>query len=151
MNYKEILDFDYNNGDGIRVSLWTTGCPHRCKGCHNEELWDKTVGKPFTRTTLDNLIELLGKDMMKDFSILGGEPLADYNVGVVTTICKEVRRVYPNINIWLWTGFDYQDVQHYEVMKYINTLVDGKFEEGKADSALLWRGSSNQRIIHLNK
>lgn len=151
MNKVSILDFDINNGEGIRVSLWVAGCPHKCDGCHNKHYWDKTVGKEFTYKDSNKIIDLLEKDISKDFSILGGEPLAPYNIDTVTELCKQIKFKYPNKNIWIWTGYQYDNFKSREIMKYIDVLIDGKFIKELYDSELKWRGSSNQRIIDVQK
>ncbi|NFO99066.1 anaerobic ribonucleoside-triphosphate reductase activating protein [Clostridium botulinum] len=151
MNKVSILDFDINNGEGIRVSLWVSGCPHECDGCHNANYWDKKVGKEFTFKDINMIVNLLEKDISKDFSVLGGEPLAPYNVKEVTEICKEIKFKYPNKNIWIWTGYQYENFKDKEIMKYIDVLIDGKFIKELYDSELKWRGSSNQRIIDVQK
>lgn len=147
MNYASVLDFDYLNGEGVRVSLWVSGCPHACHNCHNPLLWNPNYGKPFTEKSMKGLLKLLERDMSKDFSVLGGEPLAPYNRDTVTQICKTVKETYPEKNIWLWTGYSYEEVKDLEVMKYVDIVVDGKFIEELKDENLLWRGSSNQRVI----
>ncbi|KGM93449.1 hypothetical protein Z955_14995 [Clostridium botulinum C/D str. DC5] len=151
MNKVSILDFDINNGEGVRVSLWVAGCPHECDGCHNECYWDKTVGKEFTYKDSNKIIDLLEKDISKDFSILGGEPLAPYNIDTVTELCKQIKFKYLNKNIWIWTGYQYENFKDKEIMKYIDVLIDGKFIKELYDRELKWRGSSNQRIIDVQK
>lgn len=151
MNKVSIKDFDVNNGDGIRVSLWVSGCEHKCDGCHNSHYWDKSSGTLFTDKDLKLIIDLLEKDISKDFSILGGEPLTLYNIPKVTTICKKVKSKYPEKSIWIWTGYDFDDIKHLEVMNYIDILIDGKFIEDLKDEELMWCGSSNQRIIDVKE
>jgi anaerobic ribonucleoside-triphosphate reductase activating protein len=147
MRYASVLDMDLNNGEGVRVSLWVSGCPHECVGCHNEDLWDKDTGITFSTWTLSNLIELLDRDISKNLSILGGEPLAPYNVEDVTEICRIIKFYHPNKNIWLWTGYNWDEVKELPIMKYLDVVVDGKFEIELADPTLLFKGSSNQRVI----
>lgn len=149
MNYGSVLDFDFNNGDGVRVSLWVSGCPHACHNCHNQTLWDKNYGKPFTYDSLKGLMKLLEKDISKGLSILGGEPLAPYNIDAVTKICRVCKKLYPNKSIWLWTGYSYEEVKDHEIMNYLDVLVDGKFIEELKDPKLRYRGSSNQRVINV--
>ena len=149
MNYGSVLDFDFNNGDGVRVSLWVSGCPHACHNCHNQDLWNKNFGKPFTYDSLKGLMKLLEKDISKGLSILGGEPLAPYNIDTVTEICRVCKKLYPNKSIWLWTGYSYEEVKDHEIMNYIDVLVDGKFIEELKDPKLRYRGSSNQRVINV--
>ncbi len=150
MNYADIKKADLNNGEGIRVSLWVTGCPIRCEGCHNKDIWDPNTGEPFTKDTLEYLLNLFRYEKIdKNLSILGGEPLARYNVDVVTKVCKAFKTEFPNKTIWLWTGYDYEDVKDLEIMQYIDKLIDGRYISKLAKA--LWRGSNNQRIIGINK
>lgn len=150
MNYADIKKADLNNGDGIRISLWVTGCPIHCKGCHNKEIWNPETGKPFTKDTMEYLLNLFRHERIdKNLSILGGEPLARYNIEEVTNVCKEFKKEFPNKTIWLWTGFEYDEVKNFEVMNYLDKVITGRYIESleKAD----WRGSNNQMIIDLNK
>lgn len=149
MFYGSVLDFDFNNGDGVRVSLWVSGCPHACPNCHNQDLWNKNFGKPFTYDSLKGLMKLLEKDISKGLSILGGEPLAPYNIDAVTEICRVCKKLYPNKSIWLWTGYSYEEVKDHEIMNYLDVLVDGKFIDELKDPKLRYRGSSNQRVINV--
>lgn len=150
MNYAQILKDDITNGDGYRVSLWVTGCPHKCKGCHNSELWDYKAGKRFGRRELTVLLDLLrDKDKPVNLSILGGEPLSPYNRGMIEFVCKQVKSRVPEKTIWLWTGYNYEEVKHLEIMKYLDVVIDGKYEEDKKYGDLLWRGSTNQRRINV--
>ncbi|EQB4340934.1 TPA: anaerobic ribonucleoside-triphosphate reductase activating protein [Clostridium botulinum] len=151
MNKVSILDFDINNGVGTRVSLWVSGCPHKCKGCHNQHYWNKEVGTIFTEKDMALIIKLLEKDLSKDFSILGGEPLAPYNIETITDVCKRIKTIYPKKSIWIWTGYQYEDLKDKEILKYIDVLVDGKFIESLYSDDLSWRGSSNQNIIDIQK
>jgi anaerobic ribonucleoside-triphosphate reductase activating protein len=151
MNKVSIKDFDINNGEGIRVSLWVAGCPHHCYKCHNSQYWDYTVGTEFTYKDMNLIIKCLETDISKDFSILGGEPLAPYNIEKVTEICKEVKNKYPYKNIWIWTGYDFNNIKDKDILKYIDILIDGKYIDSLHDDNLMWRGSSNQRIIDIKE
>lgn len=150
MNFADIKEADINNGEGIRVSLWVTGCPIHCKGCHNKDIWDPQEGMPFTKDTMEYLLNLFRHEKIdKNLSILGGEPLARYNVDVVTNICKMFKNEFPNKTIWLWTGYDYDEIKGLEVMQYVDKLIDGRYIETLDKDE--WRGSNNQRIIDLKK
>lgn len=150
MRAEKVVDYDYNNGDGVAVTLWVTGCPHKCEGCHNPQLWDKDRGM-YEMEALSKIEDALSDpDINKHLSILGGEPLAPYNIKGVTFICKYIREKFPNKEIWLWTGYTVEelDESQREVLEYINVIIDGKFEkdlkiEGK------WYGSSNQRMLEI--
>lgn len=151
MNYAEIKNFDLNNGDGIRVSLWVTGCPIQCDGCHNKHLWNREVGKCFTQNEENCIIDLLKQYHEINLSILGGEPLAPYNYDTVLKLCKRVKEELPDKNIWLWTGYSYSCVQDLEIMKYLDVLIEGKYIKTlrEEDPEIWWRGSKNQNMIRL--
>ena len=149
MNYIEIKGCDINNGEGVRTSLWVSGCPIRCKGCHNPQAWDKNAGQPFTEETYQYLKSYLTRGMGRDLTILGGEPLATFNYDEVLALCKRLKAELPELDIMVYTGYTYDelvDLNRTEIFGYINSLVDGKFEESLKDPKLQWCGSSNQRM-----
>lgn len=148
MNYITIKTADLNNGDGVRVSLWVAGCEHHCKGCHNPETWNKDAGHPFTEDTYKQLKDYLTRGMGRDLTITGGDPLATYNYKTVLQLCKSLKKELPELDIMIYTGYTYDelvDLDRTEIFDYINSLVDGKFEESLKDPKLQWCGSSNQR------
>lgn len=147
MNYGVIHPESMVDGPGVRVSLFVSGCPHRCIGCFNEELWDHDAGKHFSYDTLTELLRLAEPDYIKGLSILGGEPLAPGNTVVVASICEEFKKAHPDKTIWLYTGYRWEDVKDLYAMKYVDVLVDGRFLEAEKDLTLRFRGSRNQRII----
>ena len=150
MRIAKIKDNDIANGLGISMSVWTQGCPHHCKGCFNIETWDFNGGKEFTKEDLEYIINNINKDgVERNLSILGGEPLCPENVEGVINLCKQIREVYPEKRIYLWTGYTYEEFDYTQkkVLKYIDVIIDGKFEIDKKDLSLMLRGSSNQRII----
>ena len=150
MRIAKIKDNDIANGLGISMSVWTQGCPHHCKGCFNVETWDFNGGKEFTKEDLEYIINNINKDgVERNLSILGGEPLCPENVEGVINLCKQIREVYPEKRIYLWTGYTYEEFDYTQkkVLKYIDVIIDGKFEIDKKDLSLMLRGSSNQRII----
>lgn len=150
MRYADIKEFDINNGEGIVVSLWVTGCPLKCENCHNESIWDKSTGQEFTEDTLNYILDLLSDDRLDlGFSILGGEPLANWNYLDVLHVVKTVREKFPNKKIWLWTGYTYERVQHLEIFKYLDVVIDGMYIDNLKDEKTWWRGSTNQRKIKL--
>jgi anaerobic ribonucleoside-triphosphate reductase activating protein len=147
MNYAKILPFDVGNGPGFRVSLWVSGCRRHCKGCFNKEAWDFKYGQEFDGETLHELVRMLDNPNIEGLSILGGDPFEEENRRAVYEICKLVKFLRPNKTIWVWTGYSWEDLKELPVMKYMDVLVDGRFEEDKKDLRLKWRGSSNQRVI----
>lgn len=154
LRFSKIKDNDIANGLGITMSLWTQGCPHHCKGCFNAETWDFQGGKEFTKNNLQYIFENIDKNNIKrDLSILGGEPLCSQNIKGVIKVCKEFKINYPNKKIYIWTGYVFEEFNklQLEVLKYVDILVDGKFEESKRNLSIMLRGSSNQRVIDVKK
>lgn len=151
MNYLSITKSEVANGNGIRVCLWVSGCPHHCDGCQNPESWNFENGKPFTPYSLSCLISEINKDYCDGLTLTGGDPLAESNIIEVTDVAKTIKELFPNKTIWCYTGYDYDSVKEEEIMKYIDVLVDGKFIKPKRDISLKWRGSSNQRVIDVKK
>ena len=154
MKFSKIKDNDIANGIGITMSLWTQGCPHHCKGCFNKETWNYNDGKDFTENDLNYILYNINKhDIQRNLAILGGEPLCPQNIEGVIKLCKEFKNKYPNKIIYLWTGYVFEEFaeKQYEILKYIDILIDGKFEEDKKDLSIMLRGSSNQRVIDVKK
>lgn len=149
----DIVDID----EGICVSFWTQGCPHRCKGCHNPETWDFNDGIEFTEETMQELIKLISANgIHREFSILGGEPLCPQNLLLVSSIVARVKKEYPNIRIFLWTGYTLEyllkskDANMQYLLKEIDVLIDGPYIEAQRDIRLPLRGSTNQRVHYKN-
>ena len=151
MNYAKIKPVDISNGEGVRVSVFFSGCPHHCKGCFNPELWDYNAGEPFTLHVGHKILDLCSKDYITGLSLLGGEPLHHTNTMGLTTLCEAFKRKFPNKTIWCYTGYRWEEVRTQYIMKYIDVLVDGEFVEALKDPRLKFRGSSNQRIIDVKK
>lgn len=155
MRYNKIRIMDISNGEGVRVSLFVQGCNFHCKGCFNSETWDFNGGKEFTTAEIQKIIELANKDYIAGLSILGGEPLHNNNVDEVSHIVATFKEKFPNKDIWLWTGFKFEDTikdsKRKFILRNIDVLIDGQFEEDKKDLTLKWRGSSNQRVIDCKK
>lgn len=151
MRYANIKNLDIANGPGVRVSLFVSGCRRHCEGCFNSVAWDFEYGKEFTSRSLLELLRLIGNPHVAGLSVLGGEPLEPENRDTVCDICNAVKIEYPKKNIWMWTGYNFEDVKDLPVMKHIDILVDGPFILEKKDLSLSYCGSSNQRVIDVQK
>ena len=147
MRYASIRDLDITNGTDIGVALFVQGCHFHCKNCFNKSTWDFDGGKEFTRETCNKFMKLVNRPFIKRVSILGGEPLAKENVDDVCNILKQIK----NKTIWVYTGHTFETVKNYDIMKYIDYLVDGQYIDELRDLRLKFRGSSNQRIIDVQK
>ncbi len=161
MNYAVIKKFDIANGPGVRVSLFVSGCRHKCKNCFNSEAWDFGYGKPFTEDTVKEIITALSPSYIEGFSLLGGEPFEPENQGALAELLAEIKQKLPEKTVWCYTGFLF-DTQLLEgrvgnvetvrkMLSNIDVLVDGKFVEELKSPDLIFRGSSNQRIIDVKK
>lgn len=150
MNYHNIVHCDMRNGTGLRVTLFVSGCNHHCKGCHNPQTWDPNSGIEFDGATKQELFAELNKDYISGVTFSGGDPLFPSNREVILSLCKEIKTLYPNKNIWLYTGYRYEQVKHLEILKYIDVLVDGKYVEKLRSVNLPWVGSSNQKVIYVS-
>ena len=158
MKYAGIIKNDIANGPGIRVSFWVQGCPHKCYNCQNPETWDFNGGKEFTAETLQEIKDALtANGIQRNLSILGGEPLCQENLFLTMLVIKEVKEQFPNINIYLWTGYTIEELHgksspHLKyILNNIDVLIDGRYLESKRDITLPLRGSSNQNIIDMKK
>ena len=151
MRYNKIRKMDISNGPGVRVSIFMQGCTFNCEGCFNKETHDFKGGKEFSDNTIDKVLELASKDYIVGLSILGGEPLHSKNIKGTTNLVKKFKEKYPNKDIWVWTGFNFEDIKEYEIFNFIDTLVDGKFDIKLSDPTLKYKGSSNQRVIDMKE
>ena len=159
MNYSGIIGSDIANGEGVRVSLFVSGCTHRCKGCFNPETWSLAAGEPFTKNTQDFLMEELSKPWIQGLSLLGGEPMEPENQRALMPFLRRVRAELPAKDVWCYTGCVLEDdllkesrwrtEVTDEMLSCIDVLVDGPFIEELKDVSLKFRGSSNQRILRL--
>lgn len=149
MNYASIKEYDIANGTGVRVSLFVSGCRNHCKGCFNKEAWDFNYGQPYTKETQQYILSQLAFPYNNGLSILGGDPFEPENLPIITQLCKQAKQLYPDKDIWVYTGYLYEDIKHHEIFNYIDILVDGPFIEDLKDIRLQFRGSSNQRIINI--
>jgi anaerobic ribonucleoside-triphosphate reductase activating protein len=154
MNYHEIKKDDMNNGDGLRVTLFLSACNHMCKGCHNPQTWNPCSGNKFDESTRQEIFEQLDKGYISGITFSGGDPLHENNVEDVKSLIKEIKERYPTKDIWIYTGYTYNDLiclypKKYEVVKLCNVLVDGEFIQELADINYHWAGSVNQNVINI--
>lgn len=157
MNYATIKWYDVSNGPGVRVSLYVSGCRNHCKNCFNPETWDFCYGEPFTREIEDKIIDALAPTYIKGFTLLGGDPFEPENAEALVPFMERLRKKHPEKSVWCFTGYDYEadlltgkkgDIDtNMRLLSTLDVLVDGKFVEELKDLNLLFRGSSNQRII----
>ena len=152
MRYNLIRKMDISNGPGVRVSIFMQGCSFHCKKCFNPETWNFEAGKEFNDETINEVLELCSKQHIKGLSILGGEPMHPNNIDGTTKLAKAFKEKYPNKNLWAWSGFKFdKDLKDKEVVKYLDVLVDGQYVDELHNPTLKWRGSSNQRVIDVQK
>ncbi|MDD6204574.1 MAG: anaerobic ribonucleoside-triphosphate reductase activating protein [Firmicutes bacterium] len=157
MNYAEIKNCDIANGEGVRVTLFVSGCTNHCPGCFQKQTWDFDYGQPFTRETEEHLLELLRPDYISGLTLLGGEPFEPCNQRALLPFIKEVRAALPDKTVWAFSGFTFEELltpgSHphceatAEILSMLDVLVDGRFVESLKDISLRFRGSSNQRIL----
>ena len=157
MNYADIKRIDVANGPGVRVSLFVSGCTHHCKECFNPETWDFSYGNVFDENAENEIIKYLEPDYIKGLTLLGGDPMEKVNQEALIPLLEKVKKAYPEKSIWCYTGYDFEEdikknmLKNWEVtkkfMSYIDVLVDGEFKIDLKDLSLVFRGSSNQRII----
>lgn len=151
--YAAIDKNDFVNGSGVCVSFWAQGCPHRCPNCHNPETWDFNTGKTYDESVKWEVIKAISdNDIVRNFSILGGEPLAFQNIFMIEDLTKAIRTAYPSIKIFLWTGYDFETIKNQgneiinSIISNVNFVIDGLFIEEEKDLSLLLRGSKNQKV-----
>lgn len=174
MRYANITTYDINNGPGFRVSLFVQGCPIHCDGCFNPQTWNPNGGKPYTEEAFDKIIDELKSEHISGLSILGGEPLAWYNICHVGVLCAIVKQMFPNKSIWIWSGYTFQEINdkiekvkvaceannsdkmscslwlaYQRIYENCDVLVTGPFIKEEKDLSLAWRGSKNQEIHYL--
>lgn len=159
MNYATIKNCDIANGPGVRVSLFVSGCTHRCPGCFNEIAWDFNYGEPFTQETIDYILKLLEPAHIKGLTLLGGEPFEPENQPAILELLRQLKEKYPSKSVWAFSGYLYdKDILAgklgpweitREYLSYLDVLVDGPFVQAKKDLSLRFRGSSNQRLINV--
>ena len=163
MYYGTVKKFDVANGEGLRTTLFVSGCTNRCKNCFQPETWAFDYGEPFTDEVAEDIFASLAPSAVRGLTVLGGEPMEPSNQRALLPFLREFKRRYPNKNLWLFTGNLYEELtgvlgEHpkclditAELLSLVDILVDGRFEEEKKQLGLRFRGSSNQRIIDMNK
>ena len=151
MRYHNITKDDMLNGDGLRVVLWVAGCSHCCKECQNPVTWDPAGGLLFDDAAKQEIFDQLDKSYISGSTFSGGDPLHAANRLDVRNLMAEIKEKYPDKTIWLYTGDSWENILHYAIMQYVDVLVDGEFQVDKKDVKLLWKGSSNQRVIDVQK
>ena len=143
---------DIADGPGVRVSIFMQGCAFNCKNCFNPETHDFNAGKEFTDDTINRVLELCDNDTIRGLSILGGEPMHPKNIEGTTKLAKKFKEIFPDKDIWVWSGFLFdKNLKDKEVLKYIDVLVDGQYIDELHNPTLKWKGSSNQRVIDVQK
>lgn len=154
MNYAQIRHYDVANGPGVRASIFVSGCTHNCKNCFNKEAQDFNYGNLYTKEVEDKFMKYVLDDNTKGVSILGGEPLMQTMDDSLLNLLKRIKKE-TNKEIWLWSGYTYEEAilseKRKEILNYVDVLVDGRFEEENKSLLIKFRGSTNQRIIDLNK
>lgn len=160
MRYAGLIHNDFSAAPGISVSFFVQGCPHHCKGCHNQETWDFDGGKEFTYDVLNEITEsLFANGISRSLAIMGGEPLCEQNIFLTLLVVKTIKEKYPDVKIYIWSGYTYDYLMSHietnlhlkQVLDYADFLIDGPYVEELRDISLPMRGSSNQKIIDLRK
>ncbi len=161
MYYGELKTCDVANGEGVRVTLFVSGCTNRCPHCFQPQTWDFCYGQPFTEKTQTQILELLKPSYISGLTVLGGEPFEPENQRALVPLLRSVKAAYPNKTIWSFTGFTYEELLREgshprcevtdELLELLDVLVDGRFVEERKDLSLRFRGSSNQRLIDLHE
>lgn len=152
MRYNKIRKMDISDGPGVRVSIFMQGCTFNCKNCFNKETHDFNGGKEFTDEIITRVLELCDNENIVGLSILGGEPMHPSNIEGTTKLAKAFKDRFPNKSLWVWTGFTFDNyLKNKEVSQYIDVLIDGQYVDELHDPTLKWKGSSNQRVIDVQK
>ena len=152
MRYNKIRKMDISNGPGVRVSIFMQGCTFNCKNCFNKDTHDFNGGKEFDDNTVQRVLELCDNDNIEGLSILGGEPMHPKNIEGTTKLAKAFKEKFPNKNVWAWSGFSFDnDLKDKEVVKYLDVLIDGQYNDELSNPTLKWKGSENQRVIDVQE
>ena len=152
MRYNKIRKMDISNGPGVRVSIFMQGCSFNCKNCFNKETHDFNGGKEFNDSTIERVLELCDNENIEGLSILGGEPMNPTNIEGTTKLAKAFKEKYPNKTVWSWSGYSFDNyLKDKEVVKYLDVLVDGQYNDDLRNPTLKWKGSENQRVINVQE
>ncbi len=176
MNYHTITYPDQNNGDGLRVVLWLSGCSHHCYNCQNTQTWNPNSGIPFDKSAKQEIFTELSKDYISGITFSGGDPLHENNLDEVLKLVQEIRNSFPEKTIWLYTGFRWEElimydsynnfiplesnlrkdiyelyIKRHQIIELCNIVVDGEYIDEQKDLSLKWRGSKNQRVIDVQQ
>lgn len=155
MRIAQIRELDISNGEGIGISLFVQGCHFHCEGCFNSETWDFNGGKEWAKKTNEEFLRLVNNPYIKRVSILGGEPLANENIIEVSRLIKIIFSTFSDKNIWIYTGYTWEEIMlddlRKEAVSLCDVIVDGRYEDRLKDTTLHWKGSTNQRVIDVQK
>ena len=152
MRYNKIRKMDISDGPGVRVSIFTQGCSFNCKNCFNQETHDFNGGKEFNDETLNHILDLCNNKHIEGLSILGGEPMHPRNIEGTTKLAKAFKEKFPNKSLWAWSGYSFDnDLKDKKIAKYLDVIVDGRYEDDLRNPKLKWKGSENQRVIDVQK
>jgi anaerobic ribonucleoside-triphosphate reductase activating protein len=157
MNYTRLLKADIANGPGFRLTLWVTGCMRKCPGCFNEEAQDPKFGQKFDEETKKKIFKELAEPTCDGLSLMGGEPLSKVsdNRKQIIQLCRECKERFPEKDIWVWSGYTFEEIAGDRsmngILNYVDVIVDGAFVESKKDLSCPFRGSTNQRVIDVKK
>jgi anaerobic ribonucleoside-triphosphate reductase activating protein len=151
MRYHNITKDDMLNGDGLRVVLWVSGCEHKCPDCQNPVTWDINDGLEFDENAKQELFEELSKDYISGITLSGGDPLHTMNRRDIGKLVEEISEKFPTKTIWMYTGYEWQDVKQLPFINKVDVLIDGRYMKQLRDVQLPWRGSSNQKVIDVKK
>ena len=171
MNYHNITYPDQNNGDGLRVVVWVSGCSHHCPECQNPQTWNANSGIEFDKNAEQEVMDQISKDYINGITWSGGDPMFESNIEIVLDITQKIKKQYPNKTVWLYTGYTYDELKknfnfyqytpfanvadkwltRWELFSLCDVIVDGRYKKELQDVSLHWRGSSNQRVIDVQK
>lgn len=151
MRYHNITKDDMLNGDGLRVVLWEAGCEHHCPGCQNPITWDINGGLPFDDAAKQEIFDELDKPYISGITFSGGDPLHTCNRADTAKLINEIKAKYPSKTVWIYTGYDWDDIKDLPLLKNTDVLIDGRYIEKRRNVNLYWRGSENQRVIDVKK